>query len=314
MKKLNGQLDGKTLKTIFEKFTQAWSEKMEAQNNVPTFHDHVLKAGVLLITDNVDTIPWDGDSEDIIRSVEPYAPREDIERFIAQMVNWYFGRYVDYDTRIKPVTENGSNGHLDFLYAAEQEKGFSMSQGRFDCLKWKDHILFKTVHDLAIYQMIIWELKPKTIIEIGSGRGGSAVWMSDLMKSYEMDCEIISFDIVPPELKYENVTFIQGDCNKIETVLNPQMLEKLPHPWLVIEDAHVNVKGVLDYFHSFLHRGDYLIIEDSSEKQQDIRQFNEENKNAYLLDTLYCDFFGKNVTCSYNSIFLKAHDVYRQMI
>ena len=37
---------------------------------------------------------------------------------------------------------------------------------------------------MAMYQMLLWELKPKTIIEIGSGTGGSAVWMADLMKSY----------------------------------------------------------------------------------------------------------------------------------
>lgn len=78
-------------------------------------------------------------------------------------------------------------------------------------MNWKDKILFKTVYDLAIYQMLMWEQKPKTIIKIGSGAVGSAVRMADLMVSDSIDSKIIS-----PEIAYDNVTFLQGDGNEIE--------------------------------------------------------------------------------------------------
>ena len=38
--------------------------------------------------------------------------------------------------------------------------------------------------------------------------------------------------------------------------------QKLPHPWYVIEDSHVNVTGLLEYFDRFLQPGDYLMVED----------------------------------------------------
>ena len=50
-----------------------------------------------------------------------------------------------------------------------------MSQGVFDCMQWRGMPLFKTVYDFSIYTMLLWALKPRTIIELGSGTGASAV-------------------------------------------------------------------------------------------------------------------------------------------
>ena len=54
--------------------------------------------------------------------------------------------------------------------------GVVLSQGTHGLFTWKNHTIFKSVYDLAIYSMLIEELKPDVIIEIGSGKGGSAVW------------------------------------------------------------------------------------------------------------------------------------------
>jgi cephalosporin hydroxylase len=300
MEKSTEQLDGQMLKSIIKKFYKAWVQKIKVQGDVLTFHDGTIHQALTVLSKNMNSIPWDNDLEDVLLSLEQFTDREYVEAFISHMVNWHYGRFVDYDTRTKPGT-NGSN--LDFLRKPEHYKNFSMSQGRFDCLTWKDTILFKTVFDLAIYQMMMWELKPKTIIEIGSGAGGSAIWMSDLLTAYNMDCKIISVDIIPPAIEYKNVTFLKGDSNEIETALDAQMLNQLPHPWLVIEDAHVNVQGVLNYLHQFLKQGDYLNIEDSGPKQEDIAAFLENKQGSYVVDTRYCDFFGHNLTCSGDSIF-----------
>lgn len=300
MKESSVQLDGQMLKLIILKFTDAWALKIKAQGNVFTFHDHEIRSALTVFLENINSIPWDNDIEDILLLLERFASRENVETFISHMVNWYYGRFVDYDTRTKP----GNNGpNLDFLRKPEYDKNFTLSQGWFNCLTWKDTILFKSVFDLAIYQMMLWELKPKTIIEIGSGTGGSAIWMSDLLTAYNMDCRIISVDITPPAIQYKNVAFLKGDSYKIEAALDAQMLNHLPHPWLVIEDAHVNVQGVLNYLHLYLKQGDYLNIEDSESKQEDIAAFLENKKGSYMVDTLYCDFFGRNLTCSLNSIF-----------
>lgn len=299
------QFDGQALKSVIKEFSDAWIEKLEVQGDVLTFHDRTIEAALNTISKNKDYIPWDNDLEDILKAFEQFTERENVEALLLHILNWHDGRFVDYNTR----TQAGGNGpDWDFLRKTERDKNFNLSQGRFHCLKWKDTVLFKTVYDLGIYQMMIWELKPKTIIEIGSGTGGSAIWMSDLLTSYEMDCKIISFDITPPDIQYKNVTFLKGDAFEIETALDADLLKHLPHPWLVIEDAHANVPAVLNYLHRFLKPGDYLNIEDSMKKNKEIAGFLEDKKGSYTVDTMYCDFFGRNLTCSENSIFRREQD------
>lgn len=300
MKDSTVQLDGQTLKRIIHKFSDAWVQKIKLQGNVFTFQDHTIQNALTLLLENMSSIPWDKDLEEILQLLEQFTDRENVETFLSYIINWHYGRFVDFDTRTKPTDNNPT---LDFVRKPEHDKNFFLSQGWFNCLTWKDTILFKTVYDLGIYQMMMWELKPKTIIEIGSGEGGSAIWMSDLLTAYDMDCKIISVDIVPPAIEYKNVTFLKGDSYEIEKTLDAEMLSQLPHPWLVIEDAHVNVPGVLNYLHPFLKQGDYLNIEDSESKQEDIAAFLQNKKGSYKVDTLYCDFFGRNLTCSWNSIF-----------
>ena len=297
------KLDGFKLKNIIKEFFESWKEKINRQGNVHTFSDFSIEQGFQLFYMNMDVIPWEEDIETILNGMANFADRRTVEGLISQMVNWHYGRFVDFEMRTGIISKrNGEDQKLEFLRWSDRDRSFNMSQGRFDCLKWKDIILFKTAYDLGIYQMILWELKPKTIIEIGSGEGGSAIWMADLMKAYNLECKIISIDIVPPKMEYDTVSYIKGDCNEIDAVLDVELLKELPHPWLVIEDAHVNVYEVLSYFDTFLKSGDYLIIEDSIDKKEEISRFTEHHKENYKVDTQYCDFFGHNMTCSIDSI------------
>lgn len=306
MEKSIDLLDGQMLKTIVEKFYDAWKQKLTEQEDVMTFHDHEIKQAIELLIQNYEFIPWHQGIEAISRSFEPHVPRQNVMTFIAQIVNWYRGRFIDYQSRIAPGNGHMKTNNLAFLKNANRDYSFSMSQGRFNCLKWKDTLLFKTVYDLGIYQMLIWEMKPKTIIEIGSGSGGSAIWMSDLIDAYNLETKIFSFDINPPQMTYKHVEFMEGDCYKIEAYFATEKMKDLPHPILLIEDAHVNVLGVLDHFHPFLQSGDYLIVEDSMEKQEVIKQFMTGKEEQYKIDSDYCDYFGYNVSCCIDSIFYKV--------
>jgi cephalosporin hydroxylase len=42
----------------------------------------------------------------------------------------------------------------------------------------------KCPFDLALYQEIIWDLKPGTILEFGSYKGGSALWVADMLRAF----------------------------------------------------------------------------------------------------------------------------------
>lgn len=182
----------------------------------------------------------------------------------------------------------------------------NMSQGAAECMSWRGMPLFKTAYDFSLYPMLLWELKPSTIVEIGSGTGASALWMADLLRSFDLSCDIVSLDIAKPEIEVPGVRFLQGDCNAIEDALPTDLLADLPHPWLAIEDAHENVVGVLRYLDGFLEAGDYLIVEDSEMKKREMAELFSDPGFSYRIDSRYTDFFGRNATCAPDSILKKV--------
>jgi cephalosporin hydroxylase len=212
-------------------------------------------------------------------NVLPKGKQKDIESIREQK------RYVPFHDR-----PNTSHIHMD---------SFLMSQGVKDCNSWKGIALGKSVYDFALIPMIIWENKPATILEIGSGEGASAVWMADLCKSYNLPTRVYSIDIEPPNITHDRVIFAKGDSRGINNTMFD--VEVLPHPWLIVEDAHVTVNEVMKYFAKHMHRGDYIIIEDSRSKMQRTLEV----PSALLVDTYYCDYFGRNATSSVNTILRK---------
>ena len=172
-----------------------------------------------------------------------------------------------------------------------------MSQGVKDCMTWRNSRLGKSIYDFALIPMIIWEIRPEAIVEIGSGEGASAIWMADLCKSYNLSTIVHSMDIEPLNIEHEGVTFIKGDSMQISEFDT----KNLPHPWLIVEDAHVNVNEIITYFEQHMQAGDYLIIEDSWGKKGSTLRI----PNTLQVDAYYCDYFGINATSAMNTILRK---------
>ena len=146
-------------------------------------------------------------------------------------------------------------------------------------------------------------LKPDYIIELGSGLGSSAVWMADTCNSLGLKTHVYSFDIIKPNLKHKNVSFIKQDINNLEEFSELKFLKNINGKKIIIEDAHVNINNVLNFFDKYLKKDDYLIIEDSSGKQKSIKKFTDLKDAKYKVDQFYLDFFGTNITSCVNSIF-----------
>jgi cephalosporin hydroxylase len=182
--------------------------------------------------------------------------------------------------------------------------------------------LLKNPFDFALYPMLLWELKPRTILEIGSKSGGSGLWFADLLDSFGIDGRIYSLDIVKVEnVSHPRLTFLEGDGRALEQSFTEEFLAALPRPWLVIEDAdHVYETSiaVLRFFHPHLQTGDYIVIEDGiiSDLEQDktcnsgphraLKEFLGERGGDYELDARYCDFFGYNLTWCTNGFLKKT--------
>jgi len=175
---------------------------------------------------------------------------------------------------------------------------------------------YKCPMDLAIYQRLLWEVKPRTIIEIGTAKGGSALWLADQLTIYGVEgFAIHSYDIAtPPTWIDDRITFHQGDAFDLPRRLSKEWVESLPRPLLVIEDsAHTSgvTTAVLEHFAPLMRSGEYLIVEDAiiHEMNADDRYDGGPRKSLaaflsshaeFLVDQRWCNYYGPNVTWNVN--------------
>lgn len=199
----------------------------------------------------------------------------------------------------------------------------STSQGKH-FTSYRGIPMAKDPFDIVLYEMLFYELQPRTIIELGAYTGASAYWMADTLRNFNIDARVISVDIdlslVDDDVKSDGgVTFLQGDCQQIERTFPPRVLMDLPHPFILIDDAHVNIEGVYRHFHQHaFHPGDYLLIEDTMPwipgdfgnsdggrlwgdwKWKEIQKFFASHAEGYRVDRYFTDFFGYNATWNWN--------------
>lgn len=186
--------------------------------------------------------------------------------------------------------------------------------------RYRDVQMVKSPFDMALYPLLLWNLKPRTIFEIGSKAGGSALWLADQIRSFGLDSKILSIDLIRvTDFEDPLITFLSGNGRDLATTLSNELLGELHRPWLVIEDADHTEKtslAVLEFFHPLLIHGDRIIIEDgimsdlypdafpnnSSGPHKALKAFLRARPNDYEIDSNYCDFFGYNVTWSPNGI------------
>jgi cephalosporin hydroxylase len=172
--------------------------------------------------------------------------------------------------------------------------------------------MVKNPYDLAIYPMLLWNVKPATIIEIGSYAGGSALWLADTMQNFGMNSHVYSIDIKPvTSVIHPRVTFLQGNGRELGTTLTSAWMDSLRRPLLVIEDAdHQNetTRAVLEFFHPHIRNDEFVIVEDTileTGARDAISEFMRMHPGMYDIDRKYCDFFGYNVTWNFNGFLRK---------
>jgi cephalosporin hydroxylase len=173
----------------------------------------------------------------------------------------------------------------------------------------------KNPFDLALYTLLLFQLAPKTIIEIGSAAGGSASWFSDQTKLLGLQTQILSFDIAPPkDLHVERVTFLRADVYDLKDSLLPSLLADCPRPLLVIEDGphtYLACKSALNFLHPFMREGDYVVIEDGIVHELDLSEYKDGPNRALAehvtkysdkvsVDRSFCDYYGQNFTWNTN--------------
>jgi len=182
--------------------------------------------------------------------------------------------------------------------------------------------LLKNPFDLAIYSQLLWMLKPRTILEIGSESGGSALWFAHQLDAFYSECRIFSLDVIRVEkVSHPKIKFLEGDANDLARCHEIDWASDLKPPLLVIDDASHEASTcirIADFIHPLLRSGDYFVIEDgiisdlypesypnaTSGPHVAIQHLLNQHPGAYLIDRYYCDMFGYNATWCTNG-FLK---------
>jgi cephalosporin hydroxylase len=244
--------------------------------------------------------------EDSVRDEASRRPAQnslqwDLVRLRQFLDRWRQGRFVTLPQREQ------SAAHYHPRFGTEFGADVLLTcQGAPSLMRWRGIPLMKNVFDFAMYPALIAELRPRTVFEIGSGLGASALWFADTLTICGIEARIHSVDRAGVAIEHPGVEFLQGDCSDPERLFDPALLRAEPHPWLVVEDAHHNIGAVLEHFHKFLRPGDYLVVEDSDVKRETIRQFIGAHPGDYLVDTRFTDNFGRNATCAGDSIFVRV--------
>jgi cephalosporin hydroxylase len=297
-------ISGDVLKAATVRFFSETKAKVQQEQNgllsiFDSWFTRVVKALITLDSSR----PWeDSAREYAVRSpAHGQSLQWDLNRLRLFLDRRQQGRFVEFSERERSAV------HYHPKYGTEFGIDVILTwQGAPTLMRWRGTPLLKTVFDFAIYPALIAELRPRTVFEIGSGSGGSAVWFADHMALCGVEGRVHSVDLVKAGLEHPNVSFHQGDCSDPERLFNPELLRTEPHPWLVVEDAHHNVAAVIERMHEFVLPGDYLVIEDSEVKRPDIRKFLGSHPGNYLVDTRFTDFFGRNATCAGDSIFVRT--------
>jgi cephalosporin hydroxylase len=176
----------------------------------------------------------------------------------------------------------------------------------------------KCPFDYVIYQMIISEVQPDLVIEIGTNIGGGALYIADLLDANGKGVlhTIDILDQVESKVKeHKRINFYTQGWENYNLELT-KGFEKI----LIIEDAshlYRDTLGILNKFHSIVSKDSYFIIEDGIinelglEKEyfggplKAIREFLPDHSD-YIVDRKWCDMFGKNATFNVNGYLKKV--------
>ena len=243
--------------------------------------------------------------------------------------------------------ENGLTVELDFSkrfqkISERQFRSDTSENDRYweDYGKYKNHYkgikMLKDCKSLSVTYNLMYEIRPKTIFELGTYRGGFCLWMADqldLLYDRKEQVQIYSLEkfeeLVDPLAKEDQrIKYIFDDVSNLEKHLTPEIMENLPHPWIIFEDCHFNLHNTLNFFNRFMKAGDYLFVEDLSNVSPDQTSYNpfkvnkpwdgslkrkelfdwvKDREDEIQVDTYYCDYYGYNGTVQWDGIMKKVN-------
>lgn len=128
--------------------------------------------------------------------------------------------------------------------------------------------LEKCPFDLWVYQEILHEVRPEIIIECGTYRGGSALYLASMCDLLNHG-HVITIDILERKNRpqHKRIEYILGSSTSSEVVEKVKSRIQGNSPVLVILDSDhkkEHVLNELNIYGEMVTKGSYLIVEDSN--------------------------------------------------
>jgi cephalosporin hydroxylase len=173
--------------------------------------------------------------------------------------------------------------------------------------------MIKCPFDYLIYQMLVWEVKPDLIIEIGTNLGGSAFYFANMLDNMGQGI-VHTIDIIDQVrdqrvLEHPRIKRFFGGYQSYG-LNNAHNFQRV----LVVDDGshlYEDVYNALEKFKNLINENSYYIVEDGiidelgmtksykGGPNKAIKEFLEKN-NSFQIDTRWTNFFGQNATFNTN--------------
>lgn len=132
---------------------------------------------------------------------------------------------------------------------------------------WMGMPLWKLPLDLWIYQEMIYELKPDLIVETGTSRGGSALFMANMFDLIGKG-RIVTVDIeeLPNRPTHARITYLTGSSIDDQIIAKIKSLIKPGEKVMVVLDSlhrKHHVDRELELYGQMVTPGSYMILEDT---------------------------------------------------
>ena len=141
--------------------------------------------------------------------------------------------------------------------------------------RWMGRPAIQFPQDLVAMQELIWEIRPKVIVETGVAHGGSIIFHASMLQLIGGDGEVIGVDIdIRPTNRQEiekhpmagRIALIQGSSIDARTVAHVKAKVADRGPVMVILDSnhtHDHVLQELLAYSPLVKKGSYLIVMDT---------------------------------------------------
>lgn len=133
---------------------------------------------------------------------------------------------------------------------------------------WLGHTTLKYPTDLWAYQEIVAEVRPEVVLETGTFKGGSALFLATVLDSLG-DGRVISIDLSQPETlpRHPRITYVEGSSVAPEVVSRvTEEIGDADRVVIILDSDHSrdHVLAELRAYARFVAPGSYVIVEDTT--------------------------------------------------